>query len=176
MRGAWLVAVCGAALATGCTSWEPLAGMYGLVPSETQRIAVVHARAFWEAGTLDEVPAGKIHWIERPGAILEFLGAMEGQEAPKGLRGDGKEGGHRALAVLFFPEDAFSRKQIELDEHLDILPGYTQHGTVVTRSAYFTSSRFKRAVVDVLGECPVCRDYLGIHPRGGEADASSGTP
>ena len=151
----------------GCTPYQPLAGQYGLRPSETQRICLVHARAFAEAGTLEAVPPGKIHWIEAPPAILEFLGAIEGTEvAPEeSLQNpDTGEGGHRALAVLFFPEDAFSRRAVELDEHLDLLPGYIQHGTTVARPAFHTSPRFKRAVLDALGDCRDCRDYLGVHP------------
>jgi hypothetical protein len=78
---------------------------------------------------------------------------------------DGGPGGHRALAVLFVPEDPTDRKTIELDEHLDILPGYVQHGTPYVRPAFHTAPEFKRAVLDVLGECRVCRDYLGMHAR-----------
>lgn len=166
--GRLLLAGAIAAGLAGCTLWQPLAGQYGLRPSETQRIGLVHARAFAEAGTLEAVPAGKIHWIDEPGAILEFLGALEGTEVDPevGLQdADTKVGGHRALAVLFFPEDAFSRKTIELDEHLDVLPGYVQHGTTVARPAFHTSPRFKRAVLDALGDCRDCRDYLGVHPH-----------
>lgn len=162
-RGGLLLGVLATA---GCAGWQPLAGRYGLRPSETTRICLVHAQAFAEAGTLDDVAAGKIHWIDEAPAILEFLGAMEGAElAPEdGLRDEASgAGGHRALAVLFVPEDPLDRRQIELDEHLDILPGYVQRGSVIARPAFHTAPRFKRAVLDALGPCRTCRDYLGVH-------------
>lgn len=143
----------------GCESFEPLAGQYGLVGSELDKIVIVHTQAFHESGTLDDVPPGQIVTIDEPEEILLFLKDFEGYENTE------KTQGQRALTVLFFPaQDPYSRKSLELDEFLDVRAGYMQHGEVFVKPAWHTSVVCKERILEFIGQSAFFRDYLGVKP------------
>jgi len=160
-RAWWLLTSLLTALvaAVGCESYEPLPGQYALVGSELDKIVIVHTESFINAGTLDDVGPGKIVTIEEPEAIMLFLKDFEGFENTEKVQGG------RALTVLFFPQqDPFSRKQIDLDENLDVRAGFMQHGEVFVKPGWHTSVVFKERVLEFIGESAFFRDYLGVKP------------
>ena len=157
-RAAACLGLCLGGWAAGCVPTENLGVRFAIVPDETRRIAIVHSRAFHEAGTLDDLPAGKCHWIEAPDDVARFLIEWTGTDNQDG------EFGKSALTLLFFPADAFSRKQFDLDQHLDVMPGYVQHGEMVTSAGYQTTTEFKTHLIARLGHCPECCAYLGLGP------------
>lgn len=160
-RGPWIGTALAAALiaGAGCESYEPLAGQYSLVGSEMAKIVIVHTESFYNSGTLDDVPPGKIVTIEDAEQIMLFLKDFEGYENTDEVQGE------RALTVLFFPrEDPYSRKSLELDENLDVRNGYMQHGELFVKPGWRTSVMFKERVLEFIGESAFFRDYLGVKP------------
>jgi hypothetical protein len=156
LLSAFVAALCAGA---GCASYEPIQGQYGLVGSELSKIVIVHTKAFYEHGTLDDVPSGQIVTIESSEEILLFLKDFEGYENTE------KTQGGRALTVLFFPtKDPYSRKSLELDENLDVRAGYMQHGELFVKPGWHTSVIFKERVLEFIGESAFFRDYLGVKP------------
>lgn len=156
----WIGTLAAALVAgAGCESFEPLAGQYGLVGSELDRIVIVHTESFFTEGTLSDVGPGKIITIDKPEEIMLFLKDFEGFENTEKVQGG------RALTLLFFPtQDPFSRKSVELDENLDVRNGYMQHGELFVKPGWHTSVTFKERVLEFIGESAFMRDYLGVKP------------
>ncbi len=147
------------------------AGCEGLVPSpedvafryrlgEVRRVAIAHSREFHEKATLEDMVEGTLHWITEPEALRRLIESMSFYQAPTDpLR-------PRALCLLFFPEDAVSRTEIELDQHLDMRGEAVRHGDTLGGPDWETSQEFKVEVLRAIGSCPRCREYLGIRPPG----------
>ncbi len=125
---------------------------------ETRRVAITWSREFHEKGTLDDLSEGTIHWVTDPESVKRLVRSMS--FVP--VENDASR--KRALCLLFFPDDAVSRTQIELDENLDMHGHLVRHGDTLAGPDWETSQEFKVEILRAIGSCPRCRDYLGIRP------------
>jgi hypothetical protein len=150
----------------GCLATEDVADKYDLF-NATETVLLAHAKEFLNPRIpLAEIPPGKAHWIRNPKKVLALLDALKCtpiQDPPKNPK--------RSFALVFLPDDPRSRTSFFLDENLNILPGFLEHGAEYGSLFYRTSDDFKMILLHLIESCPACRAAFPVLKREWPEDA-----